>query len=222
MQDPEPTGKERLTRISEWVVGVAGLILIVAGFLLTNLPKLSMDVSGSLRPNDLMTTMFSLSNEGPLPVYDVKAVCEVMRLDIPSRDRHLGPTTVYPPESSAEILFPAHKMTILVTTNLNDTSRESVPSPEFATARSSLPSMPAKAHPIGRVFAAASLAAIYRTLSRGAQPSGQRQSDLVSFADGGKKGHGSSAVSRTTGRPAEVLREASGIKSMGQRAMGSQ
>jgi hypothetical protein len=110
MQDPEPTG--RLTRILEWVVGVAVLILIVAGFLLTNLPKLSMDVSGSLRPNDLMTTMFSLSNEGPLPVYDVKAVCEVIRLDIPSRDRHLGPTRAYPPESSAEILFPAHKMTI--------------------------------------------------------------------------------------------------------------
>jgi len=102
MQDPEPTG--RLTRILEWVVGVAVLILIVAGFLLTNLPKLSMDVSGSLRPNDLMTTMFSL--------YDVKAVCEVIRLDIPSRDRHLGPTRAYPPESSAEILFPAHKMTI--------------------------------------------------------------------------------------------------------------
>ena len=79
MQDPEPTG--RLTRILEWVVGVAVLILIVAGFLLTNLPKLSMDVSVSLRPNDLMATMFSLSNEGRLPVYDVKAVCEVMRLD---------------------------------------------------------------------------------------------------------------------------------------------
>src|SRR6516162_5156657 len=63
---------------------------------------------------------------------------------------------------------------------------------------------------------------VYRTLSRGAQPSGQRQSDLVSFADGGKKGRGSSAVPRTTGRPAEVLREGSGITSMGQRAMGSQ
>ena len=72
--------------------------------------------------------------------------------------------------------------------------------------------MSVEADPGWRVFAAASLAAIYRTLSRGAQPSGQRQSDLVSFAAGGKKGHGSSAVSRTTGRPAEVLREASGIK----------
>ncbi len=63
-----------------------------------------------------------------------------------------------------------------------------------------------------RIVAAASVATIYRTLPRGAQPSGQRQSDLVSFADGGKKEHGSSAVSRTTGRPAEVLREGSGIK----------
>src|SRR5205809_904658 len=68
------------------------------------------------------------------------------------------------------------------------------------------------ADPGGRIVAAASVAAIYRTLPRGAQPSGQRQSDLVSFANGGKKEHGSSAVSRTTGQPAEVLREGSGIK----------
>src|SRR5438046_2163181 len=67
--------------------------------------------------------------------------------------------------------------------------------------------MSVEADPVWRIVAAASVAAIYRTLPRGAQPSGQRQSDLVSFADAGKKEHGSSAVSRTTGRPAEVLRE---------------
>ncbi len=39
-----------------------------------------------------------------------------------------------------------------------------------------------------------------------------RQPDLVSFADEGKKEHASSAVSTTTRRPAEVLREGSGIK----------
>src|SRR5436853_7280538 len=72
--------------------------------------------------------------------------------------------------------------------------------------------MSVEADPVWRIVAAASVAAIYRTLPRGAQPSGQRQSDLVSFADAGKKEHGSSAVSRTTGRPAEVLREGSGIK----------
>ena len=69
-----------------------------------------------------------------------------------------------------------------------------------------------EADPVWRIVAAASVAAIYRTLPRGAQPSGQSQSDLVSFAAGGKKEHGSSAVSRTTGRPAEVLREGSGIR----------
>jgi hypothetical protein len=57
--------------------------------------------------------MFSLSNEGSWPLYDVKPVCEVMRLDIPPpRSRHLGPTMVYLPESRAEILFPGHTMTI--------------------------------------------------------------------------------------------------------------
>ena len=72
--------------------------------------------------------------------------------------------------------------------------------------------MSVEADPVWRIVPAASVAAIYRTLPRGAQPSGQRQSDLVSFAAGGKEEHGSSAVSRTTGRPAEVLREGSGIK----------
>src|SRR5438477_10503049 len=72
--------------------------------------------------------------------------------------------------------------------------------------------MSVEADPVWRIVAAASVAAIYGTLPRGAQPSGQRQSDLVSFAAGGKKEHGSSTVSRTTGRPAEVLREGSGIR----------
>src|SRR6266436_9845090 len=69
-----------------------------------------------------------------------------------------------------------------------------------------------EADPVWRIVAAASVATIYRTLPRGAQPSGQRQSDLVSFAAGGTDEHGSSAVSRTTGGPAEVLREGSGIR----------
>lgn len=114
MQDPQPTPKKGpIIGILEWVVGIAVLILIVAGFVLSNMPKLSIDVAGSSRPNDLLATMFSLSNEGSLPLYDVKPVCEVMRLDIPPpRSRHLGPTMVYLPESRAEILFPGHTMTI--------------------------------------------------------------------------------------------------------------
>src|SRR5258707_10763481 len=72
--------------------------------------------------------------------------------------------------------------------------------------------MSVEADPVWKISGAASVAAIYRTLPRGAQPSGQKQSDLVSFVAGDKEEHGSSAVSRTTGGPAEVLREGSGIK----------
>ena len=72
--------------------------------------------------------------------------------------------------------------------------------------------MSVEADPDWRIVAAASVAPIYRTLPRGAQPSGQRQSDLVSFTAGDKEEDGSSAVSRTTRGPAEVLREGSGIK----------
>ena len=113
MQQPQPTPKKRLIRIVKWIVGIAVLILIVVGFVLTNLPKLSMEVSGSPPPNDLMASTFSLSNEGSLPVYDVKAICEVTRLDIPPPiNMHLGPNTVYYPESHLEILIPGQKMTI--------------------------------------------------------------------------------------------------------------
>src|SRR5205807_4139566 len=72
--------------------------------------------------------------------------------------------------------------------------------------------MSVEADPVWRIVAAASVAAIYRTLPRGAQPPGQSQSDLVSFAAGGTDEHGSSAVSRTTVGTTEVLRKGSGIK----------
>lgn len=90
--------------------GTISLVLIVTGFVLTNLPKLSVDISGS---NDPMGNI-SLSNKGLLPVYDVKAGCQVLRVDLPPpRSGHfVGPTTLYFPESSAEILSPGHKMTI--------------------------------------------------------------------------------------------------------------
>src|SRR5260221_1643322 len=80
--------------------------------------------------------------------------------------------------------------------------------------------MSVETDPLWRIVPAASVAAIHRTLPRGAQPSGQRESDLVSFAVGGKEEHGSSAVSRTIGGLAEVLREGSGIKVEGTAGHG--
>src|SRR5215472_11494647 len=111
---PPPSSKKRFVRTLEWLAGIASILLIVAEFSLTNLPKLSADVSGSLRPNDLMGAMFNLSNKGLLPVYDVKAGCKEMRVDTPvSTNRDLAePTTVYFPESYAGILSPGHDMAV--------------------------------------------------------------------------------------------------------------
>jgi serine/threonine protein kinase len=104
----QPTPTKPWVRTLEWVVGIACLILIVAEFTLTNLPKLSADVSGPLSAND-GGALFNLNNKGLLPVYDVKAGCEVTRVDIRP---FVEPTTVYFPESRAEILSPGHGMTV--------------------------------------------------------------------------------------------------------------
>src|SRR5215472_17738666 len=72
--------------------------------------------------------------------------------------------------------------------------------------------MSVEADPGWRIVAAASLAAIFAALPCRAEPSGQGKSHIVSFADESKKERGSSAMPGTTGRPAEVLREGSGIK----------
>jgi hypothetical protein len=47
--------------------------------------------------------------------------------------------------------------------------------------------IPLEAHPVRRVFAATSFAAIHRALPRGAQPPGQRESDFVSSEEGRSK-----------------------------------
>jgi len=103
-----------LLRIFGWLIGIVLVILIVTGFVLTNRPKISADVSGSLRSNDLMGTVFSLSNQASWPVYDVKAGCEILRVDeLPPGNRHfVGSATFYFPESRAEILSPKQKLTV--------------------------------------------------------------------------------------------------------------
>jgi hypothetical protein len=118
MQPQQPTSKKGLIRglirTLEWLIGMVLVILTVVGFVRTNRPKISADVSGYLRSNDPMGTVFSLSNVGSVPVYDLKVGCEIMRIDeVPPGNRHfVGPTTVYLPESRAEILSPGNKMTV--------------------------------------------------------------------------------------------------------------
>ncbi|HYY72894.1 MAG TPA: protein kinase [Candidatus Bathyarchaeia archaeon] len=111
---PQPTSKKRPVRTVERVAALAFVLLIAAQFVLTNLPKLSADVSDSIRPNDLTGGMFSLSNKGSLSVYDVKAGCKVMRVDtsLAGSTSPVEGTTVYFPESMAEILSPGERMTV--------------------------------------------------------------------------------------------------------------
>src|SRR5260370_6971019 len=101
MQDPQPTAKRRLMRvllrIFGWLIGIVLVILIVTGFVLTNRPKISADVSGSLRSNDLLGTVFSLSNQASWPVYNVKSGSEPLRVyELPPRNRQfVGAATSY-------------------------------------------------------------------------------------------------------------------------------
>ena len=75
--------------------------------------------------------------------------------------------------------------------------------------------MPGKAHSIRRVIAAASLAAIFCCIT---MKSGTIRPRKIAYCflfrrrQEGKKERGSTAVPGTTGRPAEVLPEGSGIK----------
>src|ERR1700751_1836803 len=106
--------KKRVVQILKRVVATAALLLITVEFVLTNVPKLSVDVSRSLRPDDPIATEFSVSNDSMLPVYDVTVGCEIARLDIPAPRKIVskGSTTVYFPESRAENFRPGHKMNI--------------------------------------------------------------------------------------------------------------
>src|SRR5260221_3239122 len=61
--------------------------------------------------------------------------------------------------------------------------------------------MSVETDPLWRIVPAASVAAIHRTLPRGAQPSGQRESDLVSFSSGGREEQWSKPGFGTTGGP---------------------
>src|SRR5882724_9229186 len=55
------------------ILGLFATLLTIAGFALTFLiPKLSIDIAGSLQPTSPMGTVFYLSNDGSLAIHDVE------------------------------------------------------------------------------------------------------------------------------------------------------
>jgi hypothetical protein len=94
-------------------LAVLGALSAVVGFvaaILTFLPKLSLDVSGSLRPHDPMGTVFYLSNDGVVAVHEVHVECRLVNLGLVNRTVILGPTFRFP-GSDAPTLPPGHKLT---------------------------------------------------------------------------------------------------------------
>lgn len=110
---PQPIPKKGLIRTLELAIGIISLALTVAGFVLNSLPKLSVDVSGSLQPTSPMGTIFYLSNDGALPVHDVVVTCGNLEIAGQNlRVTSLGAEFPAPPEARANILSPGHKMTL--------------------------------------------------------------------------------------------------------------
>lgn len=95
------------------ILALVSAILGVTGFVLTTRTKLSVDVSGSLQSANPMATVFSLSNDGTLPIHSVMAVCGAVQFTMGKWQMESGPDAGFIfPESKTEILSPGHKMTL--------------------------------------------------------------------------------------------------------------
>ncbi len=109
----EPHKKGQWWKIPLEVLAVLSAVLTIVGFVLNSAPKLSADVTGSLQPTSPMGTIFYLSNDGALPIYDVVATCG--NLDLIGEGFQVvggGIEFQAPPEARADILSPGHKMTL--------------------------------------------------------------------------------------------------------------
>jgi hypothetical protein len=110
---PPPAPQKGLIKTVEWAVGILASVLTIAGFVLSNAPKLSVDASESVASFSPMGTIFYLSNEGLLPIHNVVVSCANLRIDGENL-QILGPWefTNVPPEAKADVLSPGHRMSL--------------------------------------------------------------------------------------------------------------
>lgn len=111
-----PTPQKRLIKIAKWAVGTLGILaslLTIAGFVLSNAPKLSVDASESVASFSPMGTIFYLSNDGMLPIHNVAVSAANLHIDGEGL-QVVGPWefTNVPPEAKAGVLSPGHKMSL--------------------------------------------------------------------------------------------------------------
>jgi hypothetical protein len=96
------------------ILGVIGTMLTIAAFYLSYIvPKLSVDVAGSLQRASPMGTVFYLSNDGALPIHNVVVTLGNIHIDGEGfQVLGMGMELKAPPEAQADVLSPGHKMTL--------------------------------------------------------------------------------------------------------------
>jgi len=87
-----------------------GMISAIAG-VLTLIPRVSLEISGSRQPTSPMRTVFSLANDGLLPVHDVNVTCGVDKL-VNEYGGGISGIGFQFPESHADTLSPSQKMSL--------------------------------------------------------------------------------------------------------------
>ncbi len=111
-----PSRKHRLekgwiVRLISSVIAILSVVAAIAGVLTLN-PRLNLEVTDTTNANSPMQTVFSLTNEGLLPIHDVDFLCSpeyesVNRFQIKTN----GGGFKFP-GSGAETLSPGMKMTV--------------------------------------------------------------------------------------------------------------
>jgi hypothetical protein len=92
------------------VLGVLTFLSALEGAL-TFIPRLSVAPVASIRVHDPMGTVFSLTNNGILPIHDVQALCGIDRVKTTGGGGISG-IAFEMPESHADVLLPTDSMTV--------------------------------------------------------------------------------------------------------------
>jgi hypothetical protein len=106
---PTPKKLDNKKRISLWSAILGGATLL--GYLVL-VPRLSVSPSSSLRSSDPMGTVFLLSNDGQLPVHDLKLATYINKIECCNGNGafHWGNAEMVKPSENPDILLPSHKV----------------------------------------------------------------------------------------------------------------
>lgn len=110
-QQSRKRGKRHST---SWMKVIGGGITFLSAVaaVLTLLPRLSVEVSGSRDPHDPLKTVFSLSNDGILPIHDVTPICQVDNWANTAGYSVVGGGKFIFQESHVDILEPTQKISL--------------------------------------------------------------------------------------------------------------